>query len=78
MYSQLVGNELRSLRGRYNMTLEDLSNKAQISKQKLSDYENNKVKMSVYVLEKIVNSYNIELPIFFKSIYEYTHINSDN
>lgn len=74
MINELIGNELRSLRGRFNYTLKDVENKTQIHAQTLCEYENNKRKITVFTLNRILcNAYNQELHIFFKNIYEYSH-----
>lgn len=73
-YSTLIGDELRAIRNRYNMSLKELQEKTGIYAQTLSEYENNKVKIKVCILEKILMSgYNIDLLYFFKTIYENTH-----
>lgn len=77
MYSEMVGNELRALRSRLNLSLRDAQKITGIFAQKLSDYENSKVKIKVYTLEKILIAYGTNLYIFFKSIYEYTHNNQN-
>lgn len=73
-YSALIGNELRAIRNRHNMSLKELQDKTGIYAQTLSEYENNKVKIKVCVLEKIlINGYGLDLFYFFKTIYENTH-----
>lgn len=73
-YSTLIGDELRAIRNRYNMSLKELQEKTGIYAQTLSEYENSKVKIKVCILEKILMSgYNIDLLYFFKTIYENTH-----
>lgn len=73
MYTNLIGNELRVLRNRYNYSLKNMEEITGIHAQTLSEYENNKVKITVFTLERILKAYNIDLFIFFKNIYEYTH-----
>lgn len=75
MYSNFIGNELRAIRSRNNLSLKDVEEKTGIYAQTLSEYENNKIKIKVCTLEKILkDAYNTDLYIFFKSIYENTHI----
>lgn len=78
MYSKIIGNELRAIRGRLNISLKEAEKITGIYAQKLSEYENNKVSIKVSTLEKILNAYNVNLCIFFKTIYENTHITSGN
>ncbi len=78
-YSVLIGNELRAIRNRHNMSLKELQDKTGIYAQTLSEYENNKVKIKVCILEKILTyGYGIDLFYFFKAIYENTHISESN
>lgn len=77
MYSNLIGNELRAIRNRCNYTLKDVEKITGIHAQTLSEYENSKVRITVSTLEKIVKSYGLDLYIFFKTIYEYTHKNKE-
>ncbi len=78
-YSALIGNELRAIRNRHNMSLKELQDKTGIYAQTLSEYENNKVKIKVCILEKILTfGYGIDLFYFFKAIYENTHISEPN
>ena len=81
MNSVLIGNELRALRSRMNLSLREVEQKTGIYAQKLSIYENGKVNIRVCTLEKILKVYNSNLYIFFKTLYEYSHKNngdSDN
>ncbi len=73
MNSILIGNELRAVRSRLNLSLREAEKITGIRAQKLSVYENGKVNIKVCTLEKILNSYGSSLYIFFKDIYEYTH-----
>ena len=73
MYSNLIGNELRAIRSRLNISLNKAQEMTGIYAQKLSEYENSKVNIKVYTLEKILNAYGLNLYIFFKNVYEYTH-----
>lgn len=73
MYANLIGDELRSIRNRYKYSLKILENMTGIHAQTLCEYENGKVKITVFTLERILKAYNMDLFIFFKNIYEYTH-----
>ena len=74
MYSQKIGNELRAIRGRHNFSLKDVEEKTGIYAQILSAYENDKINIKVCTLEKILTcAYNMDLLIFFRTIYENTH-----
>lgn len=75
MYSKMVGSELCAIRNRLGLSLKNVEKITGIYAQTLSDYENNKVNIKVTTLEKILLAYKLDLFIFFKSIYENTHIN---
>lgn len=77
MYSKYVGNELKAIRNRNNLSLKQLEEKTGICAQNLSEYENNKVQIKISTLEKILSVYNMNLFIFFKQINEYTHIENN-
>lgn len=68
-----IGNELKSLRARKGLTLDEVSKETNISKQVLSQYENNKVNISINRLEELVIFYGLDLYVFFKNICEYVH-----
>ena len=72
-FTIFIGNELKSLRARKGLSLDELSKEINISKQVLSQYENNKVNISVSRLEEIIKYYGLDLYIFFKNISEYVH-----
>ena len=55
-----IANELRSLRAKNNITLEELSKQCNISKDAICRYENSTVSINVDNLEKILNYYNID------------------
>ena len=74
MYSEKIGNELRAIRSRHNLSLKDLEGLTGIYAQTLSEYENGKIKIKVSTLEKILlTAYKMDLFIFFRNIYENTH-----
>ncbi len=68
-----IANELRSLRAKNNITLEELSKQCNISKDAICRYENSTVSINVDNLEKILNYYNIDFCIFFNQIYANKH-----
>lgn len=72
----MIGEELKSLRGRRNKTIEEVSNDLGIHFNTLSKYEKDASDMKIEMLEKILDYYNIDEIIFFKIIREYNHINN--
>ena len=73
MYSTQVGNELKAIRNRNNLTLENVEKQLGIKKNTLSIYENNSEKIQMGTLEKLLNFYNEDIYIFFKNVSEYIH-----
>lgn len=65
-----TASKLRGLRAEKNLTIEEVSEKTGINKDTICRYENSNVSMQLYILDKLVNCYGINLYIFFKSIYD--------
>ena len=65
-----TASKLRGLRAEKNLTIEDVSEKTGISKDTICRYENSNVSMQLWILDKLVNCYGINLHIFFKNIYD--------
>lgn len=65
---QKIGNSLKTIRNEHKYNLEDLSLKSGVSSSTLSRYEAGIGKMKIDTLEKILNSYDISLDIFFNKI----------
>ena len=66
---ELIAGELRSIRAKKQLTIEDIASKTSLDKMTISRYENNSVSMQIDVLEKILKAYNVDFDIFFKNIY---------
>ena len=73
MVSKEIGKELKAIRIRNGLTLQDVENALNIHKNTISFYENHSEKMKVNILEKLLNFYNVNIYIFFKTICEYIH-----
>ena len=74
MFVEQVGKELKSIRDRKGLTLEEASKIVGIHKNTLSIYENNPDILKLGKLFNILNKYNFPPDIFFKNISEYIHI----
>ena len=70
---ELISEELRSIRAKYKMSIENVAELAGISKDTLCRYENNQVSMQIGILEKILVAYNEDFDIFFRKIYANKH-----
>lgn len=73
--SVLVSNELRAIRSRLDLTIEEVANKTKINKDTISRYENNKSALNLDIIEKLLKFYNVDFNIFFTTIYANTHNN---
>ena len=67
MISQDVGKELKAIRIRKGLTLQDVENAVNIHKNTISFYENHSEKIKLNVLEKLLNYYDISMYIFLKT-----------
>ena len=68
---KLVGEELKSLRTRKSMSIEQVSSALDIHFNTLSKYEKDASDMQLGMLEKILNYYGVDELIFFNVIREY-------
>ena len=69
----LIGEELKSLRVKRNLSLEQVSQELSIHFNTLSKYEKDASDLKLGMLEKILNFYQVDELIFFKIIREYNH-----
>ncbi|HAJ33715.1 MAG TPA: DNA-binding protein [Candidatus Atribacteria bacterium] len=60
-----IGTKVRKLRKKYNITIQELCNKTELSYSFLSNLENNKHSITVTNLSKIANFFKVELSYFF-------------
>ena len=70
---ELIADELRSIRARKNVSIEEVAKQSLVSKDTISRYENNLVSMQIDKLEQLLNYYGIEFDIFFENIYAKKH-----
>ena len=68
-----IASELRSLRAKTNISIEELVEKTGVSKDTIYRYENASVSMNIDNLEKLLNGYGIDFNIFFNNIYANKH-----
>ena len=66
---KIIATKLRGLRAENGKTLEDVSEKLGIHRETLRRYESNPSNISIDMLIKLLNLYDIEVNIFFDSIY---------
>ena len=70
---ELIAEELRGLRAKSKLSLENVAEKAKVNKDTISRYENNQVSMQIDNLEKILDVYGEKFDIFFTKIYANKH-----
>ena len=63
-----ISNKIKEIRKQKNITVQELANKASVSKGLISQIENNRTVPSLPVLMNIVQSLNLDLNEFFKDI----------
>jgi transcriptional regulator with XRE-family HTH domain len=63
-----ISNKIKEIRKQKNITVQELANKAAVSKGLISQIENNRTVPSLPVLMSIVQSLNLDLNEFFKGI----------
>ena len=77
MFIEQVGKELKAIRLRNGLTLEEASKIVGIHKNTLSIYENNPSVLKIGKLYEILSKYKINVDIFFKEISEYIRTNNE-
>lgn len=63
-----IGKELKIIRIRNNLRLEDVADNLDINKETLRRYENNSNGLSVERLEQLLDFYKIDKSIFFENV----------
>ncbi len=70
---EAIGKELKIIRIRKDLSLEEVAEKLKINRETLRRYENNSSGLSIERLEELLNYYNVEKSIFFENICVYMH-----
>lgn len=70
---EAIGKELKIIRIRNDMSLDEVAEKINVNRETLRRYENNSSGLSVERLEELLNYYNVEKSIFFANVCEYMH-----
>lgn len=63
-----IGKELKVIRIRNNLKLEEVADELQLNRETLRRYENNSSGLSVERLEELLNYYKVDKSIFFKNV----------
>ena len=75
---EAIGKELKVIRIRNDLSLDDVAEKMNINRETLRRYENNSNGLSVERLEELLNYYNVEKSIFFDNVCAYIHEKKQN
>ena len=70
---EAIGTELKVIRIRNNLKLNEVADDFKLNQETLRRYENNASGLSVERLEELLNYYKVDKDIFFKNICEYMH-----
>src|SRR5882757_5493356 len=68
-----ISYRIKEIRKEKHITIQELADKAGVSKGLISQIENNRTIPSLPVLMNIVHSLNLDLTVFFKDIYSSNH-----
>lgn len=71
-----IGKELKIIRIRNNLKLEDVADSLDINKETLRRYENNSNGLSVERLEQLLDFYKTDKSIFFENVCADMHIHN--
>lgn len=74
---EAIGKELKIIRLRNNLKLENVANDLNLNSETLRRYENATSGLSIERLEELLNYYKIEKTIFFQNICEYMHTKNE-
>lgn len=70
---EAIGKELRIIRIRKKLELENVAEDLKINQETLRRYETATTGLSIEKLESLLNYYNIDSTIFFKNVCEDMH-----
>ena len=68
---EAIGTELKVIRIRNNLKLNEVADDFKLNQETLRRYENNASGLSVERLEELLNYYKVDKDIFFKNICDY-------
>lgn len=68
-----IARELKAIRIRKDLRMEDVANDNDMALETLRRYEKNAGKVNIETLDKILSYYNVDKSIFFATICEYNH-----
>ena len=67
--ARAVGLELADIRNTKNYSIIDVATKIDINRDTISRYENGTTSVKLYILDLLLELYEVPLDIFFKNVY---------
>lgn len=68
--TKAIGLELADIRKSKGLLITDVSEAININKDTISKYENGNSSIKIYILDILLNYYNVNIDIFFKKVYD--------
>lgn len=65
-----IGLELADIRRSKGLSILEVSNITKINKDTISKYENGNSSMKIYILDMLLEYYNIDISTFFTNVYD--------
>lgn len=75
---EAIGKELKIIRIRKNLTIEDVAKSLNLNAETIRRYENNSSGLSIERLETILDLYKVDMSIFFNNVCENMHNSKEN
>ncbi len=68
--TKAIGLELANIRKSKDLLITEVSEATNINKDTISKYENGNSSIKIYILDILLNYYNVSIDIFFKKVYD--------
>lgn len=68
--TKAVGLELANIRKSKDLLITEVSEATKLNKDTISKYENGNSSIKVYILDILLNYYNVSIDIFFRKVYD--------
>ena len=67
--TKAIGLELANIRKSRDLLITEVSEATKINKDTISKYENGNSSIKIYILDILLNYYDVSIDIFFKKVY---------
>lgn len=68
--TKAIGLELANIRKSKDLLITEVSEATKINKDTISKYENGNSSIKIYILDILLNYYDVSIDIFFKKVYD--------